>query len=146
MGRPAYAQASHPLITADRGASNGTRNRLWKVELQKMVNQTGLTVTVCHFPPGTSKGNKIEHRMFSFITNNWRGKPLTHRATIVNLIESTKTKEGLKIPCELDTHLYPKGVKVSDTQMEKVNLKKHEFHGDWNYTIYPNKKKKPAER
>ncbi len=141
MGRPAYSKASHLLITADSGGSNGARNRLWKVELQKLANQTGLTITVCHFPPGTSKWNKIEHRMFSFITKNWRGKPLTDRATIVNLIGSTKTEEGLKIRCELDTNDYPKGIKVSDAQMEKVKLKKHKFHGDWNYTIYPSKKK-----
>ncbi len=146
MGRAAYSQASHLLITADSGGSNGSRNRLWKVELQKMAKQTGLTITVCHFPPGTSKWNKIEHRMFSFITRNWRGKPLRDRATIVSLIGSTTTKEGLKIRCELDTHHYPKGIKVSDTQMEKVNLKKHEFHGDWNYTIYPNKKKQPTKK
>jgi len=142
MGRPAYSKASHLLITADSGGSNGARNRLWKVELQKMANQTGLTITVCHFPPGTSKWNKIEHRMFSFITKNWRGKPLADRAAIVNLIGSTKTEEGLKIRCELDTNDYPKGIKVSDAQMEKVKLKKHEFHGDWNYTIYPSKSKK----
>ena len=140
MGRPAYSKASHLLITADSGGSNSSRSRLWKVELQKMANQTGLTITVCHFPPGTSKWNKIEHRMFSFITKNWRGKPLTDRATIVNLIGSTKTKEGLKIRCELDTKYYPKGIKVSEAQLEKVKLKKHKFHGDWNYTIHPNKK------
>ena len=142
MGRPAYSKASHLLITADSGGSNSSRSRLWKVELQKMANQTGLTITVCHFPPGTSKWNKIEHRMFSFITKNWRGKPLVDRATIVNLIGSTKTEEGLKIRCELDTNNYPKGIKVSDAQMGKVKLKKHEFHGDWNYTIYPSKSKK----
>lgn len=140
MGRPAYSKASDLLITADSGGSNSSRNRLWKVELQKMANRTGLTITVCHFPPGTSKWNKIEHRMFSFITKNWRGKPLIDRATIVNLIGSTKTKEGFKIRCELDTRTYPKGIKVPDAQLEKVNLKKHQFHGDWNYTIYPNKK------
>lgn len=142
MGRPAYAKASHLLITADSGGSNSSRSRLWKVELQKMANQTGLTITVCHFPPGTSKWNKIEHRMFSFITKNWRGKPLADRATIVNLIGSTKTEAGLKIRCELDTNNYPKGIKVPDDQLEKVKLKKHEFHGDWNYTIYPNKKRR----
>ena len=142
MGRPAYSEASHLLITADSGGSNGARNRLWKVELQKLSNQTGLTITVCHFPPGTSKWNKIEHRMFSFITKNWRGKPLTDRVTIVNLIGSTRTKEGLNIRCELDTNNYPKGIKVSDAQMEKVKLEKHEFHGDWNYTIYPSKSNK----
>jgi hypothetical protein len=142
MGCPVYAKASGLLITADSGGSNSSRNRLWKVELQKMANRTGLTITVCHFPPGTSKWNKIEHRMFSFITQNWRGKPLVDRATIVNLIGSTKTKEGLKIRCELDTKTYPKGIKVPDTQLEQVKLKKHKFHGDWNYTIYPNKKSK----
>jgi len=141
MGRPAYAKASHLLITADSGGSNSSRSRLWKVELQKMANQTGLTITVCHFPPGTSKWNKIEHRMFSFITKSWRGKPLIDRATIVNLIGATKTKEGLKIRCELDTNHYPKGIKVSDAQLETVKLKKHKFHGDWNYTIHPNQKK-----
>lgn len=140
MGYPAYSKAVELLITADSGGSNSSRNRLWKVELQKMANRTGLTIMVCHFPPGTSKWNKIEHRMFSFITQNWRGKPLVDRATIVNLIGSTKTKEGLKIRCELDTQTYPKGIKVPDAQLEKVKLKKHKFHGDWNYTIYPNKK------
>ena len=142
MGRPAYPESSHLLITADSGGSNSSRNRLWKVELQKMANRTGLTITVCHFPPGTSKWNRIEHRMFSFITKNWRGKPLADHATIVNLIGSTKTKEGLTIRCELDENKYPKGIKVSDEQLEKVNLKKHKFHGDWNYTIYPSKKRK----
>lgn len=142
MGYPAYSKASDLLITADSGGSNSSRSRLWKVELQKMANRTGLTITVCHFPPRTSKWNKIEHRMFSFITQNWRGKPLINHATIVNLIGSTKTKEGLKICCELDTKTYPKGIKVSDAELEKVKLKKHKFHGDWNYTIYPNKKSK----
>ena len=141
MGRAVYSKASHLLITADSGGSNSARSRLWKVELQKLSNQTGLTITVCHFPPGTSKWNKIEHRMFSFITKNWRGKPLVDRATIINLIGSTKTDEGLKIRCELDSNTYPKGVKVSEAQLEKVELKKHEFHGDWNYTIYPSKTK-----
>lgn len=142
MGYPAYSKSSDLLITADSGGSNSSRSRLWKVELQKMANRTGLTITVCHFPPGTSKWNKIEHRMFSFITQNWRGKPLINHATIVNLIGSTKTKEGLKIRCELDTKTYPKGIKVSDAELDKVKLKKHKFHGDWNYTIYPNKKSK----
>lgn len=142
MGSSAYPQASELLVTADSGGSNSSRNRLWKVELQKLANRTGLTITVCHFPPGTSKWNKIEHRMFSFITQNWRGKPLLDHAAIVNLIGSTQTKEGLEIRCELDTKTYPKGIKVSDTQLEKVKLTKHKFHGDWNYTIYPNKKSK----
>ena len=142
MGCPIYSGASKLMITADSGGSNSSRNRLWKVELQKLANRTGLAITVCHFPPGTSKWNKIEHRMFSFITKNWRGKPLVDRATIVNLIGSTKTKEGLKIHCELDTQTYPKGIKVPDAQLEKVKLKKHKFHGDWNYTIYPNQESK----
>ena len=137
MGKSAYPQASHLLITADSGGSNGARNRLWKYELQKMANQTGLTISVCHFPPGTSKWNKIEHSMFSFISRNWRGKPLVNRATIVNLIGGTKTSDGLKIRCELDTNRYPKGIKITDAQLEKVNIKKHRFHGDWNYTIAP---------
>ena len=138
MGRKGYPEASHLLITADSGGSNSSRSRLWKVELQKLSNATGLTITVCHFPPGTSKWNKIEHRMFSFITKNWRGKPLTDRATIVSLIGSTKTEEGLEIHCELDTKKYPKGIKVADDQLGKVKLKRHKFHGDWNYTITPN--------
>lgn len=141
MGRSAYSQASDLLITADSGGSNASRSRLWKVELQKMANQTGLTITVCHFPPGTSKWNKIEHRMFSFITKNWRGKPLTDRTTIVSLIGSTKTQEGLRVRCELDSNEYPAGLKVSDDQLDKVRLEKHEFHGDWNYTIHPNKRR-----
>jgi transposase len=140
MGRSSYPKASHLLITADSGGSNASRNKLWKVELQKMSNRTGLTITVCHFPPGTSKWNKIEHRMFSFITKNWRGKPLVDRATIVNLIGSTKTNEGLKVRCELDENVYPKGIKISNQQLEKIKLKRHKFHGDWNYTISPNKK------
>ncbi len=140
MGRATYPKARDLLITADSGGSNSSRSRLWKVELQKWANQTGMSITVCHFPPGTSKWNKIEHRMFSFITKNWRGKPLIDRTTIVNLIGSTKTKDGLKIRCELDTKTYPKGIKVPDVQLEKVKLKKHKLHGDWNYTICPNKK------
>ncbi len=129
-----------PLTTAGAWQVPPTHHP-WKLELQKMANQTGLTITVCHFPPGTSKWNKIEHRMFSFITKNWRGKPLADRATIVNLIGSTKTEGGLTIRCELDTNDYPKGIKVPDDQLEKVKLKKHEFHGDWNYTIYPKRNK-----
>ena len=140
MGRLSYSKATHLLITADSGGSNASRNKLWKVELQKFSNRTGLTITVCHFPPGTSKWNKIEHRMFSFITKNWRGKPLIDRATIIKLIGSTKTNEGLKVRCELDENEYPRGIKISNEQLEKINLKRHEFHGDWNYTIRPNKK------
>ena len=141
MGCQAYPEASHLMITADSGGSNSARSRLWKVELQELANRTGLTITVCHFPPGTSKWNKIEHRMFSFITKNWRGRPLVDRATIVELIGSTTTKDGLKIRCELDTNTYPAGIKVPDARLEEVNLEKHTFHGDWNYTIYPNNEK-----
>ena len=137
MGRRSYPKPTHLLITADGGGSNSSRSRLWKVELQKLANRTGLTISVCHFPPGTSKWNKIEHRMFSFITKNWRGKPLVDRATIVSLIGSTTTEEGLEICCELDTCDYPKGIKVPDSELSYVKLKRHKFHGDWNYTISP---------
>ena len=137
MGSRSYPKSSHLLITADGGGSNSSRSRLWKVELQKLASRTGLTISVCHFPPGTSKWNKIEHRMFSFITKNWRGKPLVDRATIVSLIGSTKTEKGLEICCELDTTDYPKGIKVSDSELSQVKLKRHKFHGDWNYTITP---------
>ncbi|MEK7070650.1 MAG: ISAzo13 family transposase [Patescibacteria group bacterium] len=137
MGKCVYSEANHLLITADSGGSNAARNRLWKFELQKLSDQTGLSISVCHFPPGTSKWNKIEHRMFSFIGKNWRGKPLLTHSTIVNLIGSTKTKSGLQIKCELDTNNYPKGIKISDDEMKKINIKRHKFHGDWNYTIFP---------
>jgi len=140
LGRRHFPRTRSLLITADGGGSNGTRVRLWKWELQKFVNRTGLTVTVCHFPPGTSKWNKIEHRLFSFITKNWRGKPLDSHATIVKLIASTKTNAGLKVYCELDDREYEKGIKVSDEQMSKLNIKRHEFHGDWNYTLRPQRK------
>jgi len=137
MGQPAYQDAPALLITADCGGSNGTRIRLWKWELQQFANRSGLTITVCHFPPGTSKWNKIEHRFFSFIAMNWRGKPLFSLATIVNLIGSTTTRSGLRIRSEIDHGTYPKGVKISKAQMESLTLERHEFHGDWNYTIRP---------
>jgi hypothetical protein len=140
LGRRRFPKARSLLITADGGGSNGTRVRLWKWEIQKFVNRTGLTVTVCHFPPGTSKWNKIEHRLFSFITKNWRGKPLESHATILRLIASTKTATGLKVYCELDGHHYEKGIEVSDEQMARINIKRHEFHGDWNYTIRPQRR------
>lgn len=140
MGKSAYPKAQTLLITADSGGSNGSRNRLWKRELQKLSNQMGLTITVLHFPPGTSKWNKIEHRMFSFITKNWRGKPLLSRAVIINLIAATRTKTGLKIRCRLDTHKYPAGIKVSDSEMQQLHIRRHRFHGDWNYTIHPKRK------
>ena len=138
MGRPAYRQASSLLITADAGGSNGSHRRLWKWELQQFANRTGLEITVCHFPPGTSKWNKIEHRLFSHIAMNWRGKPLVSLATIVSLIGATTTQSGLRVRAEVDRGLYPKGVKITDQQMETLNLEPHPFHGEWNYTIRPN--------
>ncbi len=139
MGRPAYAKATSLLITADAGGSNGPRLRLWKWELQRFANRTGLAITVCHFPPGTSKWNKIEHRLFSHIATNWRGKPLVSLAAIVSLIGSTTTAAGLRVRSEIDHGSYPKGTVVTDEQMAQVNLKPHGFHGDWNYTIRPRK-------
>jgi hypothetical protein len=137
MGRQVYAKATELLVTADGGGSNGSRPRLWKVALQALADQIGLRISVCHFPPGTSKWNKIEHRMFCHITENWRGKPLVSRATVVNLIGSTKTKAGLRIHAELDTNTYPMGIKVTDEELAAVKVKRHAFHGDWNYTISP---------
>ncbi|MBT9142608.1 MAG: hypothetical protein DDT29_01002 [Dehalococcoidia bacterium] len=138
MGKEHYPEAKELLITADCGGSNGYRIRLWKIELQSFANQTGLKITVCHFPPGTSKWNKIEHRMFSHISMNWRGKPLIDHEVIVNLIGSTTTKQGLFIHAELDANNYPKGIKISDAELKNVNVVKAEFHGEWNYTIAPN--------
>ena len=135
MGRPRYPNATKLTITADGGGSNGSRVRLWKLELQALANELGLEITVCHLPPGTSKWNKIEHRLFSFITQNWRGRPLVSYQTIVQLIAATTTKTGLKVRSELDTNTYPKGVKVRDAEMTAINLIRHDFHGDWNYTI-----------
>jgi Rhodopirellula transposase. len=142
LGRRRYPKARSLLITADGGGSNGTRVRLWKWTLQKFANRTGLTITVCHFPPGTSKWNRIEHRLFSFITRNWRGEPLESHATIVKLIASTTTEAGLKVYCELDDHHYEKGIRVTDEQMAQLNIKRHDFHGDWNYTIRPKRRHK----
>lgn len=138
MGRSVYGGASDLLITADAGGSNGSRLRLWKWELQKFANRTGLSITVCHFPPGTSKWNKIEHRLFSHIAMNWRGKPLTSLATIVSLIGSTRSEAGLRVRSEIDRGSYPGGVVIDEAQMERICLKRHRFHGDWNYTIRPN--------
>jgi Rhodopirellula transposase DDE domain len=135
MGRTRYPLATDLLITADGGGSNGYRVRLWKVALQRFANETGLRLSVCHFPPGTSKWNKIEHRMFSHISMNWRGQPLISHEVIVNLIGSTTTQSGLTIQAELDTNVYPKGIRVSDDELEKVNLTKAAFHGEWNYTV-----------
>jgi hypothetical protein len=137
MGRDRYPDARSLLITADCGGSNGARVRLWKRELQRLADELGLTITVCHLPPGTSKWNKVEHRLFSFITQNWRGKPLISYQTIVQLIASTTTRTGLNIKCIIDPNAYPAGVKVSDADMAALNLKLHEFHGEWNYTIAP---------
>jgi DNA-binding phage protein len=137
MGQQRYPTATNLLITADAGGSNGTRVRLWKRELQSLANELGLTITVCHLPPGTSKWNKIEHRLFSFITQNWRGRPLVSYQVIVQLIAATTTKTGLKVRCALDTNVYPKGVKVTDAVMKALNLHRHDFHGEWNYTIAP---------
>ena len=137
MGRLRYPTATELLVNADGGGSNGTRVRLWKVALQRLADETGLRITVCHFPPGTSKWNKIEHRMFSYISMNWRGKPLISHEVIVNLIAGTTTHTGLKIEAEIDTNLYPKGLRVTDEELEKINIQKDNFHGEWNYTIIP---------
>ena len=137
MGRERYPNPTSLLITADGGGSNGSRVRLWKIELQKLADELGVPVTVCHLPPGTSKWNKIEHRLFSFITGNWRGKPLFSHRVIVQLIAATTTKTGLKVGCELDPNTYPAGVKVSDAEMDAINLTRHDFHGEWNYTVSP---------
>lgn len=140
MGKGAYRDAKKLMVTADCGGSNGYRVRLWKRELQKLADQTGLEIHVCHYPPGTSKWNKIEHRLFSFISQNWRGKPLISHAVIVNLIGATATSKGLKVRCELDTNRYPKGIKVSDEEMAKLNIRRDRFHGEWNYVILPRRK------
>jgi len=137
MGRAAYPGAASLLITADGGGSNGSRVRLWKWELQKFANRTGLSVTVCHLPPGTSKWNKIEHRLFSHIAMNWRGKPLVSLAAIVSLIASTRSQTGLRVRSEIDSGTYPSGVVISDEQMAQLNLHPHRFHGSWNYTLRP---------
>jgi transposase len=137
MGHPAYPEATRLLITADAGGSNGSRLRLWKVELQKLADETGLRIAVCHFPPGTSKWNKIEHRLFSYITQNWRGKPLHSFQAIVNLIAATTTTTGLKVHAELNTEAYQSGIKVSDEELALVKIRRDKFHGDWNYEIQP---------
>lgn len=134
-----YANAKKLLITPDCGGSNGNRVRLWKRELQKLANETGIKISVCHLPPGTSKWNKIEHRLFSFITQNWRGQPLVSLAVIVGLISSTKTQPGLTVTCVEDTNIYPIGIKVSDVEFGKIKIKRDKFRGDWNYTILPNR-------
>jgi hypothetical protein len=135
MGQQRYPKARELTITADGGGSNGYRVRLWKLELSRLAKETGLNIRVCHFPPGTSKWNKIEHRLFSFITMNWRAKPLISHEVIVNLIASTKTRTGLSVRAELDTNSYPKGIVVSNADLDTVHIDHHEFHGDWNYSI-----------
>jgi DDE family transposase len=137
LGRTRYRQATRLLITADCGGSNGARVRLWKRELQTLATETGLQITVAHLPPGTSKWNRIEHRLFAFITQNWRGKPLISHQVIVQLIAATTTKTGLTVTCGIDTTLYPKGVKISDAEMAAINITPDAFHGEWNYTISP---------
>jgi transposase len=139
MGQQTYPRAKRLLITADCGGSNGSRLRLWKWELQKLADETGLRIAVCHFPPGTSKWNKIEHRLFSFITQNWRGKPLISLQAIVSLIAATTTATGLRVYSELDTASYESGVKVSDQEIAQIKLRRDKFHGDWNYEIPPRK-------
>lgn len=137
-GCKTYPNATELLITADGGGSNGSRCRLWKVALHELVNETGLSISVSHFPPGTSKWNKIEHRMFSHITENWRGRPLISREVVVNLIANASTSVGLSIQAALDLNEYPTGIKISDEQIKSLNIHPGEFHGtDWNYTIKP---------
>jgi transposase len=137
MGRQAYPRSSRLLITADAGGSNGSRLRLWKVELQKLADETGMRIAVCHFPPGTSKWNKIEHRLFSYISQNWRGKPLISFQTIVSLIAATTTATGLKVHAELDPGAYESGIKITDKEFETLKIRRDKFHGDWNYEILP---------
>jgi len=137
MGRETYPSARQLLITADSGGSNGSRVRLWKLELQKLADETGLDISVSHFPPGTSKWNKIEHRLFSFITKNWRGKPLVSHEVIVNLIAATTTRTGLRVQSQLDTGKYPKGIKVGKQEFAAIHLRPDTFHGEWNYAIMP---------
>ena len=137
MGQSAYPGARQLLITADSGGSNGSRVRLWKVELQKLADETGTEIQVCHLPPGTSKWNKIEHRMFSFISQNWRGKPLISHQVIVDLIAATTTRTGLKVRAEIDRNLYPAGTKISKKEFAALNLQRDPFHGEWNYALQP---------
>ena len=140
MGEASYPQARRLLITADGGGSNGHRVRLWKRELQRLADELNLTIQVCHFPPGTSKWNKIEHRMFCHITANWRGRPLVSRQVVVNLIGNTRTREGLQIKAALDENTYTKGIKVSDEELASLSIERDEFHGEWNYRFLPREK------
>jgi len=138
MGKSIYPNTKKLLITADSGGSNGYRRKLWKTELQKFSSEIVCSISVCHLPPGTSKWNKIEHRLFSYISQNWRGKPLVSHEVIICLISSTSTKKGLVVRCELDENEYPKGIKVTDKELSKINIGQDNFHGEWNYTISPN--------
>jgi len=140
MGRRRFPRATQLLITADGGGSNSSRSRLWKVSLQALADQLGLCLHVCHFPPGTSKWNKIEHRLFSFITQNWRGRPLVSHQTVVNLIAGTTTRTGLIVKAALDTNRYETGVKVTEEELKRLRLTPHRFHGDWNYQLTPRKR------
>ena len=137
MGKKRYKKPKRLLITADSGGSNGHRNRLWKYELQRLADQTGMIIEVCHYPPGTSKWNKIEHRLFCHITRNWRGVPLESLQVVVSLVGSTRTAEGLEVHCRMDENDYPKGRKISDAEMADIKIKRNAFHGDWNYEIKP---------
>ena len=137
MGQALYPSATRLLITADAGGSNGYRLRLWKLELQKLADETGLEIDVCHLPPGTSKWNKIEHRLFSAISQNWRGKPLVSHEVVVNLIGATTTRTGLRVQSQLDTNRYPAGRTVSDDELEAIYLRRDSFHGEWNYSLLP---------
>jgi hypothetical protein len=137
MGSRSYLKATRLLITADSGGSNGARVRLWKWELQQLADETGLEIAVCHFPPGTSKWNKIEHRLFSFISQNWRGKPLVSHQVIIDLIAATTTTTGLTVKSKIDTNIYERGLRISDQQMAELQLQREKFHGDWNYKLLP---------
>ena len=137
LGKKRYAKPKRLLITADSGGSNGHRNRLWKYELQRLADQTGMIIEVCHYPPGTSKWNKIERRLFCHITRNWRGVPLESHRVVVSLVSSTRTAEGLEVHCRLDENDYPKGRKITDAEMSEIRIKRNAFHGDWNYEIKP---------
>jgi transposase len=143
MGQATYPEATSLLVTADSGGSNGSRLRLWKWELQQFANRSGLEITVCHLPPGTSNWNKIKHRLFSHIAMNWRGKPLVSLAAIVSLIGATTSRSGLRVRSEIDPGTYPTGVQITDAQLAAIHLKRHDFHGDWNYTIHPSDHEQP---
>jgi hypothetical protein len=138
MGHEKFPNAKRLLITADSGGSNSSRTHLWKMELQKLANELGIEITVCHFPPGTSKWNKIEHKLFSFISKNWRAQPLKDMATVVNLISHTETTKGLKVRCVIDENKYQKGIKIKNKELENINIKTHYFHPEWNYSITQN--------